>query len=158
MACRVAQRGVVAVCAQAAHQPHGGVGQVGMVPERLALKDIGQMYFNERNAHSGQRIAYRDAGVRVGGRVDDDEIGAVASGSLRKTVLLTLQCLGLQDAFGAVVAAEDVRRQKPAPDIFLEAARRLNVPPGACCAYEDGEFGLQAIRAAGMTAVDIRRL
>ncbi len=83
---------------------------------------------------------------------------AVASGSLRKTVLLTLQCLDLQDAFKAIVAAEDVCRQKPAPDIFLEAARRLNVPPGACCAYEDGEFGLEAIRAAGMTAVDIRRL
>lgn len=83
---------------------------------------------------------------------------AVASGSLRTTVLQTLRYLNLQDVFDAVVTTEDVKRQKPAPDIFLEAARQLGVSPAACCAYEDGDLGLEAIRAAGMTAVDIRTL
>jgi len=62
----------------------------------------------------------------------------------------------LRHLFGAVVTSEDVTRQKPAPDIFLEAARGLGVAPGACLAYEDAELGLQAIRAAGMEAVDVR--
>jgi HAD superfamily hydrolase (TIGR01509 family) len=51
-----------------------------------------------------------------------------------------------------------VSNQKPAPDIFLEAARRLGVPPEYCQAYEDTDLGLRAIRAAGMEAVDVRQL
>ena len=66
--------------------------------------------------------------------------------------------LGLRQFFQAVVTSEDVKRQKPAPDIFLEAARRLGVPPQFCRAYEDTDLGLQAIRAAGMEAVDVRLL
>jgi HAD superfamily hydrolase (TIGR01509 family) len=66
--------------------------------------------------------------------------------------------VGLRPFFQAVVTSEDVQRQKPAPDIFLEAARRLGVPPQFCRAYEDTDLGLQAIRAAGMEAVDVRPL
>jgi HAD superfamily hydrolase (TIGR01509 family) len=57
-----------------------------------------------------------------------------------------------------VVTSEDVERQKPAPDIFLEAARRMGVAPRFCRAYEDTDLGLEAIRAAGMEAVDVRQL
>jgi len=60
--------------------------------------------------------------------------------------------------FQAVVTSEDVARQKPAPDIFLEAARRIGVPPKFCRAYEDTELGMRAIRAAGMEAIDVRDL
>jgi len=60
--------------------------------------------------------------------------------------------------FKAVVTSEDVVNQKPAPDIFLEAASRLGVPPQFCRAYEDTDLGLQAIRAAGMQAVDVQQL
>ena len=66
--------------------------------------------------------------------------------------------LGIRHLFQAVVTSEDVTRQKPAPDIFLEAARRLGVAPEFCRAYEDTDLGLQAIRAAGMEAVDVRPL
>ena len=48
--------------------------------------------------------------------------------------------------------------QKPAPDIFLEAARRIGVPPQFCRAYEDTDLGMKAIRAAGMEAIDVRKL
>jgi len=81
---------------------------------------------------------------------------AVASGGTRHIIERVLAHLGIRDLFTAVVTSEDVVRQKPAPDIFLEAARRLGVPPGDCLAYEDAELGLQAIRAAGMAAVDVR--
>jgi beta-phosphoglucomutase-like phosphatase (HAD superfamily) len=83
---------------------------------------------------------------------------AVASGGTRRIVTQTLHHLGIADLFQAVVVSEDVVHQKPAPDIYLEAARRLGVAPEFCRAYEDTDLGLQAIRAAGMEAVDVRPL
>jgi HAD superfamily hydrolase (TIGR01509 family) len=69
-----------------------------------------------------------------------------------------LEKLGIRHLFDAVVTSEMVKNQKPAPDIFLEAARRLNVEPQHCRAYEDTDLGMQAIRAAGMDAVDVRTM
>ena len=69
-----------------------------------------------------------------------------------------LEHLGIRQLFKAIVSSEDVVNQKPAPDIFLEAARRLGVPPQFCRGYEDTDLGMEAIRAAGMEAVDVRRL
>jgi beta-phosphoglucomutase family hydrolase len=83
---------------------------------------------------------------------------AVASGGICDHVNKVLEHIGLRPLFQAVVTSEDVRRQKPAPDIYLEAARRLGIPPQFCRAYEDTDLGLQAIRAAGMDAVDVRPL
>lgn len=83
---------------------------------------------------------------------------AVASGGTRNVIEQVLTSLGLRRWFAALVTSEDVLHQKPAPDIFLEAARRLGVPPRFCRAYEDTDLGLQAIRAAGMEAVDVREL
>ncbi len=83
---------------------------------------------------------------------------AVASGGTRGIVPMVLDRLSILHLFDAVVTSEDVERQKPAPDIFLEAARRLGVPPGECLAYEDTDLGLQAIAAAGMEGIDVRRL
>jgi beta-phosphoglucomutase-like phosphatase (HAD superfamily) len=83
---------------------------------------------------------------------------AVASGGTHKSIERVLGHLGIRQLFQAVVSSEDVARQKPAPDIFLEAARRIGVAPAHCRAYEDTELGLRAIRAAGMQAVDVREL
>jgi beta-phosphoglucomutase family hydrolase len=83
---------------------------------------------------------------------------AVASGGIQVHINAVLEHLGLLHLFNTVVTSENVTRQKPAPDIFLEAARRLGVPPQFCRAYEDTDLGLQAIRAAGMEAVDVRPL
>ena len=83
---------------------------------------------------------------------------AVASGGTKKIITQVLEHLGIMELFDAIVTSEDVARHKPAPDIFLEAARRMGVPPAHCRAYEDTELGLQAIRAAGMEAVDVRDL
>lgn len=81
---------------------------------------------------------------------------AVATGGTRSICTKTLVALGLDAYFQAVVTADDVQHGKPAPDIFLEAARRLDVLPGLCCAFEDADLGLQAARAAGMLVFDIR--
>jgi HAD superfamily hydrolase (TIGR01509 family) len=55
------------------------------------------------------------------------------------------------------VTIEDVQgRGKPAPDIFLEAARGLHVPRGECIVYEDSDEGIEAARLAGMSATDVR--
>lgn len=83
---------------------------------------------------------------------------AVASGGSRKVIEQVLDHLGIRPLFAAIVTSEDIVHQKPAPDIFLEAARRIAVPPQFCRAYEDTDLGLQAIRAAGMEAVDVRQL
>jgi beta-phosphoglucomutase family hydrolase len=83
---------------------------------------------------------------------------AVASGGTLRIIEQVLERLGIRHLFNTIVTSEDVTNQKPAPDIFLEAARRLGVPPRFCRAYEDTDLGLQAIRAAGMEAVDVRTL
>lgn len=81
---------------------------------------------------------------------------AVATGGTRAICQKTLIALGLDGHFQHIVTADDVEHGKPAPDIFLEAARLLNVLPGLCCAFEDAEMGFKAARAAGMLVIDIR--
>jgi beta-phosphoglucomutase family hydrolase len=83
---------------------------------------------------------------------------AVASGGNQKIICRVLEQLGIRSFFDAVVTSEMVTNQKPAPDIFLEAARRIGVDPRFCRAYEDTDIGLTAIRAAGMEAVDVRTM
>jgi beta-phosphoglucomutase family hydrolase len=83
---------------------------------------------------------------------------AVASGGSHKIINQVLTHLGIQNLFKAIVTNEDVTRQKPAPDIFLEAARRIGVDPKFCRAYEDTDLGVQAIRDAGMEIVDVRQI
>ncbi len=78
---------------------------------------------------------------------------AVGSGGFKRVVLQTLDTLGITDWFQAVVTADEVARGKPAPDTYLEAARRLGVAPGECLVFEDTQLGLDAATAAGMASV-----
>jgi HAD superfamily hydrolase (TIGR01509 family) len=79
----------------------------------------------------------------------------VASSSNRPLVTLALEIAGLADAFRATVSSEEVARGKPAPDVYLEACRRLQVEPGRAAAVEDSSSGLRAARAAGMRVLAI---
>jgi beta-phosphoglucomutase family hydrolase len=81
---------------------------------------------------------------------------AVGSGGELPIVRQVLAAIGLTDFFDTIVTSEQVPHGKPAPDIFLEAARRMNVEPRYCQVFEDGDSGLEAARRAGMVAVDIR--
>jgi HAD superfamily hydrolase (TIGR01509 family) len=83
---------------------------------------------------------------------------AVATSGARPGVEKMLRRLNWQETFQAVVTAEDVRNGKPAPDVYLEAARRINVPIGECLALEDTDDGAASARAAGATVIDVRSL
>ena len=77
----------------------------------------------------------------------------VASSSSHERIRYTLELTGLYERFaGRIFSAADVVNAKPAPDLFLHAAERMGAAPGACAVVEDSRFGLEAARAAGMTA------
>lgn len=81
---------------------------------------------------------------------------AVASGGYRWVIDRQLETIGLTGKFDAIVTAEDTKRHKPEPDVFLEAARQLGVPAEDCFVFEDGDLGLEAAKRAGMAAIDVR--
>jgi HAD superfamily hydrolase (TIGR01509 family) len=80
---------------------------------------------------------------------------AVASNSFHRLVDLALKGSPLRDAFDVIVAADDVSNPKPAPDLFLEACRRLEVRPSDSVAIEDSPTGVASARAAGMYVIGI---
>ena len=80
---------------------------------------------------------------------------ALASSSNRELIDLVLSISGLERLFAATVSSEEVARGKPAPDVYLEAARRLDVPAERCAAVEDSENGILSAKAAGMRVIAI---
>jgi HAD superfamily hydrolase (TIGR01509 family) len=80
---------------------------------------------------------------------------AVASSANRPVIALALSLAGLTHLFRAEVSSEEVARGKPAPDVYLEAARRIAVEPAGCAAVEDSTNGLRAAAAAGMSVIAI---
>jgi HAD superfamily hydrolase (TIGR01509 family) len=79
----------------------------------------------------------------------------LASSSNRPVIEAFLDAADVRDLFAVTVSSEEVARGKPAPDVFLEAARRLGVPAPNCAAIEDSANGLRAARAAGMRVIAI---
>jgi HAD superfamily hydrolase (TIGR01509 family) len=79
----------------------------------------------------------------------------VASSSNRPLIDAVLATAGIADCFAATVSSEEVERGKPAPDVYLEAARRLGVAPGLCAAVEDSHGGIRSAKAAGMRVLAI---
>ena len=82
---------------------------------------------------------------------------AVASGGLRHICIKTLTHIGIYHHFDVLVTADEVPNGKPAPDIFLEAARRLGIKSKDCLVFEDGEPGIVSAKAAGMPVIDVRK-
>ena len=80
---------------------------------------------------------------------------AVASSAPRANVETVTQALQLRKYFSALVAAEDVTHGKPAPDVFLEAARRVAVAASDCVVVEDAEAGVAAAKAARMRCIGV---
>jgi beta-phosphoglucomutase-like phosphatase (HAD superfamily) len=80
---------------------------------------------------------------------------AIASGTSGELVRPGLDALGLTDLFNAVVVREDTQRGKPAPDLYLEAARRIGVPAARCLAVDDADDGVEAARRARMTVLTL---
>lgn len=79
----------------------------------------------------------------------------LASSSDRVVIDSVLDMARLAPFFRATVSSQEVARGKPAPDVYLEAARRLGVPPERCAAVEDSQAGIRSAKAAGMRVVAI---
>ena len=79
----------------------------------------------------------------------------LASSSNRELIDRALEVSGLAPYFRATVSSEEVERGKPAPDVYLEAARRLGVEPPSCAAVEDSANGIRSAHTAGMRVVAI---
>ncbi len=80
---------------------------------------------------------------------------AIASSGIRRYVEAVLRVNGLLDRFSVIITGDQVAHGKPAPDVFLAAARALNVEPQACLVLEDAPAGVQAAKAAGMLCIAI---
>jgi HAD superfamily hydrolase (TIGR01509 family) len=80
---------------------------------------------------------------------------ALASSSNRVVIDSVLDVAGLADAFAASVSSEEVARGKPAPDVYEEAARRIDVPPHRCAAVEDSTNGVRSAAAAGLRVIAV---
>jgi HAD superfamily hydrolase (TIGR01509 family) len=80
---------------------------------------------------------------------------ALASSSNREVFEAVLELAHLSDCFQASVSSEEVERGKPAPDVYIEAARRLGVAPERCAAVEDSHAGIRSAKSAGMRVVAI---
>jgi HAD superfamily hydrolase (TIGR01509 family) len=80
---------------------------------------------------------------------------AIASSSNPELIEVVVQVTGLDDVFGIAVSSQEVPRGKPAPDVYLEAARRLGADPARCAAVEDSHNGIRSAKAAGMRVVAV---
>ncbi len=88
-------------------------------------------------------------------RLAEDFTLALASSANRPIIDLVLELSELGDCFAATVSSEEVPRGKPSPDVYLEAARRIDVPPDRCAAVEDSTNGMRSAAAAGMAVIAV---
>jgi HAD superfamily hydrolase (TIGR01509 family) len=114
---------------------------------REVVERLGQIYRRRLPALPGAREAVERLAARW-------PLG-LASSSNRELIDLTLDLLGVHQLFAATVSSEEVARGKPAPDVYIEAARRLHVDPHDAAAVEDSGNGILAAKAAGMRVVAI---
>jgi len=114
-------------------------------PERISeevVERLAELYRRELPLVDGAIEAVRRIGARW-------PLG-IASSSNRPLIDLFLELTRTRELFRATVSSEEVARGKPAPDVYLEAARRLQVEPERCAAIEDSENGIRSAAAAGM--------
>jgi HAD superfamily hydrolase (TIGR01509 family) len=94
-----------------------------------------------------------DGAVDAVGRLAARYPLGLASSSNRQLIDAVLELAGLAACFKATVSSEEVAHGKPAPDVYLEAARRLGVDPTRCAAVEDSHGGIRSAKAAGMRVI-----
>lgn len=102
-------------------------------------------------------VAFDDAVATVQTLAAQGTTMAVASSSRRHALQEKLALTGLDRYFEVIVGGDEVEHGKPAPDVYVEAARRLGIPPTDCVAIEDADLGAKSAAAAGMRAIMVRR-
>ena len=119
-------------------------------PDEIAAEVIEQMAARYR-----ERLPLIDGAVEAVERIGARWPLGLASSSNRPLIDLVLELSGLGRLFRATVSSEEVGRGKPAPDVYLEACRRLGVEPARAAAVEDSHAGIGAGKAAGMRVIAI---
>jgi HAD superfamily hydrolase (TIGR01509 family) len=102
-----------------------------------------------------ERLPLLPDAVAAVGRAAERFPLALASSSNRELIDAVLELADIAGLFRATVSSEEVAQGKPAPDVYLEAARRLGVAPDRCAAVEDSHAGIRSAKAAGMRVVAI---
>jgi HAD superfamily hydrolase (TIGR01509 family) len=119
-------------------------------PEAISAEVVRRM-----EARYRERLPLIDGAVEAVQRLGARWPLGLASSSNRELIDLVLELSGLERFFRATVSSEEVPRGKPAPDVYLEAARRLGVDPARCSAIEDSENGIRSAKVAGMRVLAI---
>jgi HAD superfamily hydrolase (TIGR01509 family) len=116
-------------------------------------EEISNEVVRRMQARYAERLPLVDGAVDAVRRLAGSFRLGLASSSNRPLIDTVLEATGLAALFEVTLSSEEVERGKPAPDVYLEAARRLGVPPERCAAIEDSGNGIRAARAAGMRVV-----
>jgi HAD superfamily hydrolase (TIGR01509 family) len=119
-------------------------------PEEISAEVVGRMLDSYE-----ERLPLIDGAAEAVRRMAARWPLGLASSSNRELIDRALEVSGLAPLFRATVSSEEVARGKPAPDVYLEAARRLGVDPSGCGAVEDSASGIRSAHAAGMFVVAI---
>jgi HAD superfamily hydrolase (TIGR01509 family) len=136
-------------------------GSIGVKPNWLILiekyhlmgKNVDELTRRTQDEYlrNLDKVVVREGFVEFAGRLKKDGVKfALATSNEKEVADVCLERFGLRGIFEAVVVLEDVKKLKPAPDLFLEAARRLSVFPIDCLVVEDAPVGIEAAHAAGM--------
>ncbi|MBV9226521.1 MAG: HAD-IA family hydrolase [Acidobacteriaceae bacterium] len=80
---------------------------------------------------------------------------AIGSSAPRRNIEVVLEALGLMERFGSIVSAEDVKRGKPDPEVYITAASRVGAPSQRCIVVEDAVAGIEAAHSAGMRSIGV---
>jgi HAD superfamily hydrolase (TIGR01509 family) len=123
---------------------------VADAPEEIAAELVRRMLARYR-----ERLPLIDGAVEAVERLARSWPLAIASSSNRPLIDAVVETAGLARHFRATVSSEEVERGKPAPDVYLEAARRLGVDPHRAAAIEDSHSGIRSAKAAGMRVLAI---
>jgi HAD superfamily hydrolase (TIGR01509 family) len=124
------------------------------LPDTIA--ELGREKFEYQIAHLDGNVTLMPGLIELLDTIDRLSLPkAVASSSQRRYVDAVLQSLGLADRFSVIIGGDEVPHGKPAPDIFLAAARALRIDPAGCLVLEDAPAGLQAAKAGGMQCLAV---
>ncbi|MGN9841462.1 HAD family hydrolase [Nonomuraea sp. H19] len=123
---------------------------VGMPPGEIARDVVDQMAARYRD-----EVPLMPGAVEAVRRLSGQVALGLASSSPRRLIDVVLDAAELKECFAATVSTEEVARGKPAPDGYLEAARRMSLDPQGCVAVEDSSNGLRSAHAAGMRVIAV---
>jgi HAD superfamily hydrolase (TIGR01509 family) len=117
--------------------------------------EINRLVVERMEERYRERLPLVDGAVEAVRRIGERWPLALASSSNRELIDFALELMGVADLFRVTISSEEVERGKPAPDVYLEAARRLEVAPERAVAIEDSGAGIRAAKAAGMRVIAI---